>query len=170
MNMVKTENQYYELISKRNYLSIFIICLIITGLFACKRPPKGALSPEARTMLDSLAFVGTFNEAKYMKLADEMKILLDEALAKSSNRAVMNHLATFELENELALRYLRHEIDLWLTHMTDEERIAFYYRLRNEPFTRPLNSLSTRFRNRMRQDPASLQKFEELYSCLYWRK
>lgn len=168
--MVKTENQYYELISKRNYLSIFIICLIITGLFACKRPPKGALSPEARTMLDSLAFEHPFNEGSYMKLADEMKILLDEALAKSSNRAVMNHLSTFELENELALRHLKHEIDVWLTHMTDEERIAFYYRLRSEPFTKPLNELTAGFRRRMRQEPGNLQQFEELYSCLYWRK
>ncbi|MEM9936138.1 MAG: hypothetical protein AAF824_21115 [Bacteroidota bacterium] len=151
-------------------MSVFFVGLLLLGLFACKRPPKGALSPEARTMLDSLALTGQNIEAKYMVLGDQMTILLAEALAKSSNKAVMNHLATFEDENALALRLLGKEIDVWLVHMSQEERIAFFFRLQNEAFTPKLTTLSASFKRRMRQQPENIEQFEKLYACLYWRK
>jgi hypothetical protein len=115
---------------------------------ACRPPRKGALSTEAMSELERLANSSVDTETKYHRLAARIGEMLDEALAKDTDQAMLTHMQEFYELHEDPLRLMGGEIDFYFKHMDDEEKNEFLMRLWPTTYAKNLRENVAQFRRR----------------------
>ena len=160
------ENAYVRVMKKAFFPAWWPLLawgLLAAGLLAgCYDPRKGALSPDSRTELDTYADQFIDVEKKYLKAAELLAQLLDEAAAMPSDAAAMEHIRKFADDNELALEKIGAAFDGWQRHVNQEDLVAFLQLLNEQPAARRLRVLVPRFRERIAQNAAWRAEFDAL--------
>ncbi|MDX2246637.1 MAG: hypothetical protein SF052_07680 [Bacteroidia bacterium] len=144
-----------------------VILLLNTG---CNSPGKGANSPEARSELDLLSSSDTYVGNKYLRMAEKIALLLEEAAAIETDQAAMTHIRDFAADNAFALDALTDEFDKWQKNIDDEEKMFFVMKLRAQPFSAKLRNLVPAFRNRIAYDKTFLAEYDALTGRLEIRR
>ena len=154
------------------YAACIIFAFIFTWALSsgCKNPKTGALSPEVRSELDSLAEASISAHDKYFKLADRIAELLDEAAASQTEEAAMAKIQEFSTENSLALTRLGNELDVWQKYLNNEDRMFIVMQLQAQDFTTRLNRLGPSFRKRISYNNQWVRQYDKLMSYLEWHK
>lgn len=132
-------------------LSLFLICFLL--FTACKRPKKGALSPEEKSRLERLAESELETEEKFHELGKYIATVMKEALSMDADSLMIAHLQEFSTENKDALEMLSAEIDFWFKYMDEEERTYFIMRLLPMDYAKNLKTYEARFKKRTRHSP-----------------
>ena len=149
---------------------IFTALCVVSMTSGCKNPKSGALSPEVRTELDSLAEANISAHDKYFKLAERIADLLNEAAGSPTEEAAMAKIQEFTTENSLALSRLGSEMDVWQKHLNSEDRMAMVMQMQAQDFTSRLNRISPSFRKRISYNDQWLRQYDKLMSYLEWHK
>ncbi|RMG60145.1 MAG: hypothetical protein D6722_21255 [Bacteroidetes bacterium] len=147
-----------------------LLLLSSLSFSACYDPRKGALSPDARTELDTYADRFIDVEIKYLKASELLAQLLDEAAAIPNDAAAMEHIRKFADDNELALEKIGAAFDGWQRHVNDEDLVTFLQLLHEQPSSRKLRVLVPRFRARIAYNAAWRQEFDTLISTFMIRR
>lgn len=145
--------------------------VILTSLVGCYNPRKGALSTETRTELDELSSqVKRETEEKYHILADKIALVLEEALNRKTDEAMIAYTQKFISDNEFALTTLSKEIDEWFKFMNEEDRNRFFMVMLTESYPSRLRRLIPAYRARLDGRPKDLENFEQLLKTIEFRK
>jgi predicted small lipoprotein YifL len=144
-----------------------LLCLLLT-LFACGNPRKGALSPESRTELDQFAEANISIEKKYLKLANKIVDLLDEAAALPDEAAAMELIRKFASDNDMAIQRIAAEFEGWQKHVNHDDQMDFVALLVQQPYGKKLKVLVPAFRNRLkaRDNPGWLAEYDAFVGTL----
>lgn len=149
----------------------FLIPLIFLLLFsACKKPQGGTLSVQAQTELEILAGRQWETEEKFHKLAEIIAGVLEEALTKNDDAAMINHLRDYATLNEDALRILQAEIDFWFKHVDKEEKNEFLMRFWPKDYAKSLRKSEAKFFRRTQEKPEYQQHFRKVTRAIEMRK
>ena len=152
------------------FSSFFLILLCSLLLFSCKKVQKGTLSSKAQTQLEVLAERDIETDVKFLEIAKILSKVLEEALAKDDDAAMISHLKDFHEMNEDALRMLTAEIDFWFKYVDNEEKNEFLMRYWPNDFAKSLRSSEAKFFRRTRQRPEYAQHFRRVTRPLEMRK
>ena len=137
----------------------------------CDPPQRNSLSPETRTELDMLAEDNyRETEEKFFVVSEKLSVVLEEALNKPNANATMEHLRKFSSDNQLALELLGKEIDEWQKIMPEEDRMDFMMRMVTRDYIFKLRRLDTQFRQRIGNNSAYLNEFQQLMRTIEFRK
>lgn len=153
-----------------NTFFLIALVLISTFGFSCKKPQKGTLSVQAQTELEILAERQWETEEKFHKLAEILARVLEEALAKDDDAAMINHLKDFSSLNEDALQQLQAEIDFWFKHVDKEEKNEFLMKFWPKDYAKSLRKSEARFFTRTQQRPEYRKHFDRVTRCIEMRK
>lgn len=147
-------------------IGILLLCL----LMSCGSPRKGALSPESRTELDNFAEGFIDIEKKYLKLAEMMAALLEEAAATPNDEAAMGLVQKFASDNDLAIETIAIEFDGWQKHVNQDDLMQFVGLLINQPSGKKLRRLVPAFRNRISYNDRWVREYDQLIRQMYFHR
>ena len=151
-------------------ISLIFVISLISLLIACRQPQKGTLSVQAQTELEILADRQWETEEKFHKLAEIIARVLEEALAKNDDAAMINHLQEFYSLNEDALRQLQAEIDFWFKYVDKEEKNEFLMRFWPRDYAKSLRQSEAHFFRRTREKPEYQEHFRRITRAIEMRK
>lgn len=140
--------------------------VMLLSLTQCYNPTSGATSADARTALDGYADRFIDIEKKYLKAAELLGLLLEEAAAMENDQLAKEHIRKFASDNELALNRIGKEFDGWQKHVNHEDLMAFEATLLSQPYARKLDQLVPAFKRRFGNDKQFLLEFDELFDHL----
>lgn len=142
------------------------LALMLLTLPRCYNPTTGATSEASRTELDGYADRFIDVEKKYLKAAELLALLLEEAAAMEYNETAKAHIRKFASDNELALNRIGREFDGWQKHVNHDDLMAFEAVLLSQPYAKKLDQLVPAFKRRFGDDPQFLAEFDELMDHL----
>lgn len=154
-----------------SHFLIFLIFIISSfSSFSCKKPQGGTLSVEAQTELEVLAERQWETEQKFHALAEIIARVLEEALTKDDDAAMINHLRDFSSLNEDAVKILQAEIDFWFKHVNKEEKNEFLMGFWPKDYAKSLRKSEAKFFRRTRERPNYAQHFRRVTRPIEMRK
>ena len=153
-----------------NPISLISIISLILLTLSCKQPQKGTLSVQAQTDLEVLAARQWETEDKFHKLAEIIAGVMEEALAKPDDAAMINHIKEFNSINEDALRQLGAEIDFWFKYVDKEEKNEFLMRFWPKDYAKKLRASEARFYSKTKNKPEYRKHFQQLTRAIEMRK
>lgn len=137
--------------------------LLVTSCFA---PDEGSLSEKNRTELNSFAARSVSIEKKYIKLMQNMVLLLEEVREIPDDEAAMDRLRKFYGDDQYALKQIGREINGWYTYATQEDITNFLSAIREDPASAKLSLLVPATRNRIKYNVGWEEEFNLLVSFL----
>ena len=149
------------------HIVYIVLCL---GLLGCYNPKDGVNNAQTRSELGRIADRAISIEKKYLLLTQTYVKLLDEAAAKRTDEAAMDHLRRFYETNAPALTQIGQDFDGWQRMADQESQSTFSYTLYQEPSTARLATLTSQFRKRISYKKEFLTEFDKLMSYLEIKK
>ncbi len=149
---------------------IFFISILFTLSPACRQPQKGTLSVASQTELEILAARDWETEDKFQKLAEIIARVLEEALEKKDDAAMINHLKEFNSQNQDVLNQLQAEIDFWFKFVDKEEKNEFLMRFWPKKYAKSLRNSEAKFFRRTKDKPEYRKHFLQLMRPIEMRK
>ncbi|MEM6263138.1 MAG: hypothetical protein AAGI38_11565 [Bacteroidota bacterium] len=156
--------------SHRLFLHLILLIGISLALLSCKDPRKGALSDQEKSKLETLAEQGIAPEEKYQQMIELYTILLEEALSKETDEAMLRHLEDFYAKNEAALWNLKDQIRGWQKSMDQEERMFMFMRLSAKSYTQKLARLDRLYHKRMKQGKRYQNAFNNVFQVVEFKR
>ncbi|MEM7373253.1 MAG: hypothetical protein AAF587_31805 [Bacteroidota bacterium] len=156
--------------SSHSAADLFFWAIVLSLLLSCGSPRTGALSPEARSELDNFAEGYIDIEKKYLKLAEMMASLLEEAAATPSDEAAMGLVQKFASDNDLAIETISIEFDGWQKHVNQDDLMQFVGLLINQPAGKKLRRLIPAFRNRIKYNERWLREYDAMIQKMYFHR
>ncbi|MCI4670197.1 MAG: hypothetical protein MRZ79_18825 [Bacteroidia bacterium] len=151
---------------KKNILFILLL-LTIAGFFqSCYAPDEGALSEKNRTELKNFAAKSVSIEKKYIKLMQNMVLLLEEVRDIPEDDMAMDRLRRFYEDDKYALKQIGREINGWYQYATQEDITNFLVAIKEDPSSNKLSTLIPTTRNRIKYNVGWEEEFNLLVSYL----
>ena len=135
-------------------------------LSSCYIPEQGSLSEKNRTELKNFAARSVSIEKKYIKLMQNMVLLLEEVRNIQNDELAMDRMRRFYEDDQYALKQIGREINGWYKFATQEDITNFLVAIREDPASTKLSQLVPATRDRIKYNVGWEKEFNKLVSFL----